>query len=176
MDALLNEPYLVFKPWEDHINPPSSEEHIRRLFLYLESCKFLPIKAAPCMAQAYNMNDNGANLWNRLTKPNEDVNLTIRYSRITNFNKEKLKKELFEKPENALFDFWDIKNKLASLPFPWTQYYPNEPIAMEFGYRNHILFFQSDSTGIAPPFEWRDHESFRCGQLKKKIVLVFTAF
>ncbi|KAL4516014.1 hypothetical protein Ndes2526B_g00728 [Nannochloris sp. 'desiccata'] len=32
---------------------------------------------------------------------------------------------------------------------------------MEFGYRNRVVFFQSDTTGLGPPFEWRDQESFR---------------
>jgi len=163
MDNLRNEPLV--NPWEDERNPPSSEEYIKRLFAYLEGCKLLAITAAPCIAQAYNA--NGKNLWNRLLKPNEDVNLTIRYSRTTNFNKKKLQKELAEKPENALFDFWEIKDKLGALPFPWAQYYQNQPIVLQFGYENKIIFFQSDTTGLARPFEWRDQESFRCGGKKK---------
>lgn len=162
MGELRNQSLLDFNPWEDQKNPPPPEEHIRRLFAYLENCKFMAIKAAPCISYPFNLNSN--NLWNRLLKPNEEVNLTIRYSRTTTFNKEKIKRELAEKPENALFDFWDIKDKLAVLPFPWIRYYRNEPIEMEFGYRNRVVFFQSDTTGLGPPFEWRDQESFRYGK------------
>jgi hypothetical protein len=143
-------------PWE---RPTEPEALITYLFDALETARHTPSQIDRWITEPFASDED--DIWGTLIKRNENVNLTIRYSRQTRYNKEKLNRELTTKPENALFDFWELQKKMGVVPFRWTQFRRNGPFDLQIGYRKYVLFFQSDTVGLAPPFEWRDQENFR---------------
>ena len=78
--------------YEDALQPAVGEKGIQRLFTYLKNCQHIATRTMPCIAYPYK-----DGLWADLIKANDDVNLLIRYSARSAYNKTKIKEELFSR-------------------------------------------------------------------------------